>query len=68
METQHLANKEQLIKLIKQSKTSVFNIGQLSGVSYRTIEQWLYGGITPTIDKAIAVLNALGYEIEIKEK
>ena len=59
---------QQLLNLIRTSKLSVIQIGREARVPYRTIENWLYAGVKPPMDKAEKVLNALGYELVIKKR
>lgn len=37
-----------------------------SGIARKTISQWVYGAAAPGLDKAIKLLNAIGYETNIK--
>ena len=37
-----------------------------SGVPVTTIQNWLNIGTEPTLSKAVAVLRAMGYDLEIK--
>lgn len=54
--------------VILNSKLSFKKISDLSKVSNRTIEKWIYKGVMPSLDKAEKVLNALGYELKIVKK
>lgn len=56
-----------LIQKLKDRKGHVPAIGHKVGISSTTIQSWITGGHMPPIDKAEKVLNALGYEIEIKQ-
>lgn len=57
-----------LIGKLKAAKGSIPTIARKSGVKNTTIHSWAKAGVMPPVDKAEKVLNALGYEIEIKEK
>lgn len=59
---------KQLLELLKSRKISIKTISIRSGVKNRTIEDWLYQGIMPTVDKAQLVLDAMGYKLEINKK
>ena len=37
-----------------------------SGLARMTVSQWVYGAAVPGLDKAITLLNAIGYETSIK--
>lgn len=43
-------------------------IARKSGVNIRTIEEWVYHGRVPSLDKAEAVLGAMGLKFEIVVK
>lgn len=58
----------ELIEKIRESGLSVKNISTLSGVSEKTIEQWIYQGTVPTVVPVEKVLNALGYTLKISPK
>lgn len=51
-----------------KQKLSIAELSKLSNVSNRTIENWEYRGIEPTLDNYVKVLNALGYELKIIKK
>lgn len=59
--------KTELLRLIRECKNRS-ELSRKSGVHMNTINNWLYEGIEPTISNAEKVLDALGYEIVIKEK
>ncbi len=59
--------KTELLRLIRKCKNRS-ELSRKSGVRLNTINNWLYEGIEPTISNAEKVLDALGYEIVIKEK
>lgn len=59
--------KTELLRLIRECKNRS-ELSRKSGVRLNTINNWLYEGIEPTISNAEKVLDALGYEIVIKEK
>ena len=40
-------------------------LAKKSNVKVRTIEQWTYNGHIPSLDKAVQVLNAMGYKVKI---
>lgn len=52
---------------IRSSNLSISKIAKLSGVNKGTIENWLYGNVMPSIDKAEKIFTALGYEIKIQK-
>ncbi len=56
-----------LIRKLKQKKGKIPSIGRKAGIRSTTIQNWITGGNIPPVDKAEKVLNALGYEIEIKK-
>ncbi len=58
--------KKKFIDLI--IKKGIKETSDLSGVSQSTIEKWVYGKATPTIDLAEKVLDALGQEMLIFDK
>ena len=49
----------------KRQHISLKELSNKSGVSWRTISNWEYNGIMPTIDNFQKVLNALGYDLII---
>ncbi len=60
--------KEQFITLLKQSNMSIQRIAKASGVNRGTINNWYYGNTMPTIDKAVAALEAVGYKVTVSDK
>lgn len=54
-----------IIERIRNAKMTHVKLSKASGIKVRTIENWLYYGHMPTVDKAERVLNALGYEFKI---
>ena len=59
--------KTKLLNLIRVCKNRR-ELSRKAKVGLSTINNWLYEGIEPTISNAEKVLDALGYEIVIKEK
>ena len=55
------------INLINASGMSLTQIAEKSGVSRRTIYNWLHNKATPSIDTAQWVLTAIGYDLKITE-
>jgi DNA-binding phage protein len=49
------------------SEKSYKILSKESGVPVTTIQNWLNTGTEPTLSKAVAVLRAMGYDLEIKE-
>lgn len=56
-------DKEELIKLIKQSGLSIAKIAVLAGIKVGVLNNWLYTNARPTLHNATAVLNAIGYDL-----
>lgn len=56
---------DEVIELIKSSKMPLYKISHRSGVSRRTIYDWIYKGAIPTLENAQCVITALGYDISI---
>jgi len=54
-----------IIERIRNAKMTHVKLSKASGIKVRTIENWLYYGHMPTVDKAERVMNALGYEFKI---
>lgn len=52
----------------KKQRISIRELAELSGVNQRTISNWEYSGIMPTIENFQKVLNALGYDLRIVKK
>ena len=59
---------EFLITKLQSKKGAIPSLASKSGVKNTTIHSWITYGVIPPIDKAEKVLNAMGYEIEIKEQ
>ena len=53
--------------LRKKRKMTLAELAKKSGVGTTTISVWERGKFVPTVDKFEKVLNALGYEIVVKE-
>lgn len=58
--------KEELIRIIKAK--GIKETARLSGIPKSTIEKWVYGQSSPTLDLAEKVLDSLGQEILIFDK
>jgi len=56
------------LEIRKREHISIKKLSQMSGVSVRTISNWEYAGVTPTVDKFSKVLEALGYTLQIMPK
>ena len=57
-----------VLEIRKREHISIKKLSQMSGVSVRTISNWEYAGVTPTVDKFSKVLEALGYTLQIMPK
>lgn len=55
------------LKILKNSDLSICELARCSGVPLRTIQNWIYNGVDPTVGNLEKVLNALGYEIKIEK-
>lgn len=51
--------------LNKIREFGIANAARVSGELLATIERWLYEGIEPRLDKAVNVLNAIGYKLSV---
>jgi DNA-binding phage protein len=49
-------------------KFGLTKVSRLSGVSIRTIGQWLYSDVMPTLDNAVKVADAMGLEFLLFDK
>ena len=58
---------DELIDIIRKSKLPLWKIAKKSGVSRRTIYNWVYCRSCPTLESALWVVKALGYDIKIIE-
>lgn len=56
-----------LIKLQKETSTKTSEIAKSTGVRPTTIYSWL-GGANPTVDKWVACIESMGYEVNIEKK
>lgn len=56
---------EIFLKILQERKISVNQLSKRSGVHLRTIQNWIYCGVEPSLPNAEKVLNALGYQIKI---
>lgn len=58
---------ETFLITIKTSDFSISELSRRSGVPSRTIQNWIYNGVDPTVGNLEKVLNALGYEIKLEK-
>lgn len=68
MENRKKFVKEKFMDLLRSSGASITKIAKLSGVPFGTLTHWYYGEAVPSIDNAVAVLSALGYEVTVTKK
>ena len=67
MVTPYKSLTDELIDIIKESKMPLYKIAERSGVSRRSIYNWIYNNCSPTLESAVFVIRALGYDIKITE-
>jgi len=59
---------KQFFQMLKESKLTVVDIAEKSGVAASTISDWRRGFSTPRLDLFVAVCNAAGLEIELRKR
>lgn len=52
----------------ENNKMTYQELAKKSGLHYATIQRWRHHGTTPLIGDIEAVLNAMGYDLIIKER
>lgn len=56
-----------LMKLQKETDTRTSEVAKNTGIRPTTIYSWI-GGANPTVDKWVACIESMGYEIKIEKK
>lgn len=55
----------QLVEIMRQTQTRQYILTKQSGFSHNLLYRWRQRGYIPGVDNFEAVLNALGYRLEI---
>jgi transcriptional regulator with XRE-family HTH domain len=59
--------KKQIVALKTHYDLSIPEISERSGISHKTIENWMYSSKTPSIEMFSRYLKVFGYEIGIRK-